>query len=87
MPYGFVEPELILDYKGVRIYRAYQDDDINHPWFDRFVRDIHQHDDEAFHITDYMGVPPYKKDYRLLSFHETINLLKIAIDNGKIKPY
>lgn len=36
MPYLFVEPELVVEHKGVSIYRAYKNDDASEPltfWF------------------------------------------------------
>lgn len=76
MPYGFFIPELVLDYKGVKIYCIYKNDDVRNGiregWYGY---SIHCNDEglDSFCIYD---LPNYRKGEHHLF------ILKEAIDKG-----
>lgn len=37
MPYAWIDPELLLDYKGVQIYHVYEDDFVDAPYIHWFT--------------------------------------------------
>ena len=89
MPFEMVyrEPELVFEHKGVKVHRAYDDDDYNDPllyWFRIYE------DEELTTYTelDLRDLEPYRglfaKKYLTIMDPEVIDMLKSMIDAGKL---
>jgi len=94
MPYGWVEPEKFMEYKGVEVYHCYKDDDIEWPlqyWYttdncgvevdDNFRFDVREIESEL----EKKGFLPDEIVVEEDDENEHAPIIRCAIDHGMIK--
>ena len=87
MPYKttrtWVEPKLFLEHKGVKVYHTYSLDDIdNDP--DAFIFTLYNIEDLERNF-DIRKLSTYFKDEYTITWDDIRNIIKRAIDIGKLK--
>lgn len=85
MPQIWVDPELVVEHNGVRVYKTYRNDNGNDSYHNMFTTDIHE--GKAFGSS--AESDPYRFDIRdLPSYDEKLDrveILKAAIENRDIE--
>ncbi len=84
MPYMYVDADLVLEYKDVKIYYVYQDDNVDHAvmsfWYS-LKPDSSECDDDNIDVRDLaneLGID--------VGQYEPLDILKLAIDRGILVP-
>jgi 7-cyano-7-deazaguanine synthase in queuosine biosynthesis len=93
MPYGWIKPEIFMTYKGVNVYRVYENDDIEVPRDGVYSLDVdamdgtpdaHINIDALESLIEEKGLMPDEIEVAADDDNEHCPLIRIALENGLI---